>query len=54
MDKKEAAEFLRIKPRTLEEWMRLKRVPFCKLPGGTVRFRRSQLLEFLAKFDVEA
>jgi excisionase family DNA binding protein len=45
-DKPEAAEFLRIKKRTLDEWMRKRRVPFLKLPSGAVRFRRDQLLEF--------
>ncbi len=54
LTKAEAADLLRIKTRTLDEWMRLKRVPFCKLPSGTVRFRREQLLEFLGKFEVMA
>ncbi len=52
LTKAEAADLLRIKTRTLDEWMRLKRVPFCKLPSGTVRFRREQLLEFLGRFEV--
>ena len=51
--KPEAAEFLRIKPRTLDSWMRKKRVPFCKLPSGAGRFRTDQLLEFLSKFEVK-
>lgn len=54
LTKREAAEFLRIKTRTLDEWMRLKRVPFSKLPSGVVRFRRTQLVEFLARFEVAA
>jgi excisionase family DNA binding protein len=54
LTKSEAAEFLRIKRRTLDEWMRLKRIPFCKLPSGTVRFRRDQLLQFIGKFEVVA
>jgi excisionase family DNA binding protein len=54
LTKSEAAEFLRIKTRTLDEWMRLKRVPYAKLPSGTVRFRRDQLLQFLGKFEVMA
>ena len=51
--KPEAAEFLRIKPRTLDDWMRKKRIPFCKLPSGAVRFRTDQLLAFLSKFEVK-
>ena len=52
LTKAEAAEFLRIKTRTLDEWMRLKRVPFAKLPSGAVRFRRDHLLQFIGKFEV--
>ncbi len=52
LTKTEAAELLRIKPRTLDEWMRHKRIPYSKLPGGTVRFRRDQLLDFIQKFQV--
>ena len=51
--KPEAAEFLRIKPRTLDDWMRKKRIQFCKLPSGAVRFRTDQLLAFLSKFEVK-
>jgi excisionase family DNA binding protein len=51
-DKPETAEFLRIKPRTLDDWMRRKRIPFAKLPSGAVRFRRDQLIEFLKKYEV--
>ena len=52
LTKAEAAEFLKVKPRTIDEWMRRGRIPFCKLPSGTVRFRRDQLIEFLGKFEV--
>jgi excisionase family DNA binding protein len=51
-DKSEAAKFLVIKPRTLDDWMRRKRIPFSKLPSGAVRFRRDQLIEFLKKYEV--
>ena len=27
-----AAEFLKVKPRTIDEWMRKRRIPFCNLP----------------------
>ena len=51
-DKPETAEFLKIKVRTLDDWMRKKRIPFAKLPSGAVRFRKSQLLAFIAKYEV--
>lgn len=54
LTKAEAAKFLKVKPRTIDEWMRRGRVPFCKLPSGTVRFRRDQLIEFLGKFEMGA
>jgi excisionase family DNA binding protein len=50
-DKPEAAAFLRIKTRTLDEWMKKRRVPYLKLPSGAVRFRKDQLLEFISKFE---
>jgi excisionase family DNA binding protein len=53
LDKPEAATFLRIKKRTLDDWMRKRRIPFSKLPSGAVRFRKDQLLEFLARFEVK-
>jgi excisionase family DNA binding protein len=51
LTKAEAAQFLRIRPRTLDDWMRRGRVPFYKLPSKAVRFRADQLLEFLGKFE---
>jgi Helix-turn-helix domain len=51
-DKPETCAFLCIAPRTLDEWMRRKRIPFSKLPSGAVRFRRDQLIEFLKKYEV--
>jgi excisionase family DNA binding protein len=51
LTKIEAAQLLRIRPRTLDDWLRRRRVPFCKLPGGSVRFRREQLLQFVAKYE---
>lgn len=54
LDKKEAATFLRVSTRTVDDWMRRRRIPYAKLPSGAVRFRRSQLLEFVAKFEVAA
>jgi excisionase family DNA binding protein len=51
-NKPETAEFLKIKVRTLDDWIRKKRIPFAKLPSGTVRFRKSQVLDFIAKYEV--
>jgi predicted site-specific integrase-resolvase len=52
LNKKGASGFLQVSPRTLDEWMRRGIVPFAKLPSGSVRFRRSQLIEFIAKHEV--
>jgi excisionase family DNA binding protein len=52
LDKPTAAELLKISTRTLDDWMRKKRIPFCKLPSGTVRFRRAQLMDFISKYEV--
>jgi excisionase family DNA binding protein len=54
LNKKGASKLLQISTRTLDDWMRKKRIPFCKLPSGTVRFRRDQLIAFLAKHEVAA
>jgi len=54
LDKPEAAAFLRIKKRTLDEWMKKRRVPFLKLPSGAVRFRKDHLLEFISQFEINA
>ena len=51
LTKDEAAEFLRIKRRTLDDWMRRGRIPYIKLPSKAVRFRVDQLLEFLSRFS---
>ena len=50
-NKAETAEFLKVKVRTIDDWIRRKRIPFAKLPSGTVRFRKSQLLDFIAKYE---
>ena len=52
LDKPGASKLLIIKERTLAEWMRRGIVPFAKLPSGAVRFRRSQLIDFIAKHEV--
>jgi hypothetical protein len=52
LDKPGGSKLLKISTRSLDDWMRKKIVPYAKLPSGTVRFRRSQLLEFIAKYEV--
>jgi predicted DNA-binding transcriptional regulator AlpA len=52
LDKPGASKLLKISIRTLDDWMRKKRIPYSKLPSGTVRFRRSQLLAFITKYEV--
>ena len=52
LNKRGASKLLLISSRTLDEWMRKKRVPYAKLPGGSVRFRRSQLIDFIANHEV--
>jgi excisionase family DNA binding protein len=53
LNKPEAAAFLRIKKRTLDDWMRRGLLPYCKLPSGSVRFRRDHLLAFVAQFEAK-
>jgi excisionase family DNA binding protein len=52
LDKPAASDLLQISTRTLDEWMRKKAIPYAKLLSGTVRFRRSRLLEFIARHEV--
>jgi excisionase family DNA binding protein len=53
-DKHGAAMFLGFSARTMDTWVSKKQVPFSKLPGGAIRFRRSQLIEFLKKYEIGA
>lgn len=46
--KREAAHYLHIGPRTLDDWMKRKMVPFFKI-GKVVRFRVSDLDATLEK-----
>ena len=46
LTKAEAAAFLRIKPRTLDDWRASKALP-CIERGRWIRFRRSDLERFL-------
>ena len=51
--KAEASKLISVSPRTLDDWMKRGIVPFSKLPTGAVRFRRSQLLAFLDKYQTK-
>jgi len=51
LSKKEVAARLRISPRTLDQWMRKKRISFFKI-GKSVRFRWPDVLEKLNAFRV--
>lgn len=51
MTKPQAAEFIKVCPRTLDNHMKRGWVPFSKLPSGAVRFRRSQLIAFLETYQ---
>jgi excisionase family DNA binding protein len=43
----EAAEFFRVKVSTIRAWVLYRKIPFLKLGGKLVRFRRRELEEFL-------
>ena len=43
--------FLGFSSRTLDTWVHKKAIPFVKLPGGSIRFRRSHLIAFLEKYQ---
>jgi len=47
----QAARFLQVSKRTLDNHMRRGWIPFIKLPSGAVRFRRSQLIAFLETYQ---
>jgi excisionase family DNA binding protein len=44
----EAAAYLRVKPRTIYQWVWRRRIPFVKA-GSAVRFRRPELDQWLAR-----
>ena len=57
LDKAEAAEFLHISQRTLDAYMRQRRIPFYKLGRGrnaVVRFKRGDLEATLDTYRVDA
>lgn len=50
MTKKEAAELMRVEPRTVQRWISLGRLPVIRI-GFTVRIRRSDLLNAMEKYE---
>jgi phage antirepressor YoqD-like protein len=57
LDKTETAKFLHISPRTLDGYMRQRRIPFYKLGRGrnaVVRFKQADLEAILATYRVDA
>ena len=53
LTKAEAARFLGIRPRTLDEWRAAKAIP-CIVRGRYVRFLKSDLVAFLERHRLEA
>ena len=57
LDKTEAAKFLHISPRTLDAYMRQRRIPYYKLGRGrnaVVRFKRADLEAVLNTYRIDA
>ena len=49
----EVSEMLRISPRTIEKWVRQRRIPYLKV-GRCVRFYRADVIKWLDKRFVKA
>jgi len=54
MTLKEASEFLGFHPRTIQRWMRQRRLPYIRYGYRTIRFREVDLLEFQRKYTIKA
>ena len=55
LTKTDLAERLRVKPRTVDNWMKLGRLPYIKIGGGqrgTVRFEYSAVMDSLRQHQV--
>ena len=53
--KREAAKLLNVSPRTVDLWLKQRRIPYMKLgntKGSLVRFKRSDLDAMLERFRV--
>ena len=53
LDKQQAAEFLTIAVRTLDDWRKAKLIPYIHR-GGYIRFRRDDLEIFLDSYRLDA
>jgi excisionase family DNA binding protein len=51
MTKMQAAGYIKVSKRTLDNHMKRGWIPFIKLPSGAIRFRRSQLIAFLETYQ---
>jgi excisionase family DNA binding protein len=57
LKKLEAAKLLQISPRTLDLWIKKRRVPYIKFgttKGSLVRFKRTDLENMLRRFTIES
>lgn len=52
-DKKKIAQVARVSTRTIDTWMRNKRIPFLRLSARCIRFDRRAVLRALERFEVK-
>lgn len=53
-NKKTIAQVTRVSTRTIDTWMRNKRIPFLRLSSRCIRFNRDAVLRALQRFEVKA
>lgn len=53
LTKRQLADWLHVSPRTVENWVATRRIPFLKLSGRTTRFDLKHVREALLKREVE-
>ena len=53
LTEKEAAELLRLEPDTLKHWRFQKKGPTYYKLGGAIRYRESELLDFISSSRIE-
>lgn len=51
LTEKEAAAYLGVKPRTLSLYRKTRRVPHYQLTPKTIRYKRSDLLQWMASYS---